>query len=432
MVKKVLEQLEYKNITKNAKKLIYIGLFFILLYFILMYKVYFFLNSPWNIFLHLYTILTSGFLLSRFMIAYFYNDDHSKVYSDELYPSVSFVIACKNEEDSIGKTIDACLRSEYPGKMNCIAVNDGSTDKTYEEMLKCKEKWGDKLKVISFVQNRGKREGMAEGILSSDGEIIIFVDSDSFVDKDAVKIIVEHFIENKDIGAVSGNSHVENKDTNALTKMQSARYGVSYEVFKASESVFGTVTCCPGCFSAYRKEAVLEVLDQWRYQKFLGTRSTFGDDRSLTNFIMRNWKVIYCRTARATTIVPEHYAKFFKQQLRWKKSWIREGTNAGSFIWKKNPIASLSFYTNLIIPIFGPLIIIKILLLDSVMDGKNPIYFMLGVILMSVLFGIYYHLIQQNKYWWYVVMFTIMYTFILVWQMPIALLRIRDTRWGTR
>jgi hyaluronan synthase len=406
--------------------------FIVLLFLLFLYKYYFIQNSSINFVIETYSILTGLFLFSRFILSYYYHDDHSKKFRSSDYPSISFVIACKNEEDSIAKTIRTCFDSSYPGVMDCVAIDDGSTDNTLIEMEKCKKIFGKKLKIVSFPKNLGKREGMASGVINSKNDIIIFVDSDSFVGKESVRHIVEHFINDSKVGAISGNTLVENSEVNLLTKMQSARYGVSYDVFKTSESVFGTVTCCPGCFSAYRREAILQVIDRWLHQKFLGTQSTFGDDRSLTNFVLRKWKVVYCRKAVATTIVPEKYKTFFKQQLRWKKSWVREGMNAGSFIWKKNLIASLSFYINLIIPVAGPFILIRVFLFDGIIKGHNPAFFIAGVVMMSLLFGVYYNFMCRNKNWWYIAFFTLMYTFILVWQMPYAILKIRDTRWGTR
>ena len=76
-----------------------------------------------------------------------------------------------------------------------------------------------------------------------------------------------------------------------LTKMQAVRYFVAFKVVKAAESLFNAVTCCSGCFSAYRREAVMPHLEWWEDQTFLGVESTFGDDRSLTNCVLRDWKV---------------------------------------------------------------------------------------------------------------------------------------------
>lgn len=165
---------------------------------------------------------------------------------------------------------------------------------------------------------------------------------------------------------------------------------------------------------------------------FLGTRSTFGDDRSLTNFVLKKWKVIYCEKAYATTIVPEKYSTYLKQQMRWKKSWIREGTNAAKFMWKKHPVASLSFYSNFLIPIFSPVIVFYAVVLGLFIRGVFPTVFFVGLISLSLLYGLYYYWRSKNGYWWYVVPYAFFYVFILVWQMPYAVLRLKDTKWGTR
>lgn len=382
-----------------------------------------------------YIFVTGLFLLSRFFVVFFYTDSHRKRYTTDKYPSVSFVIAAKNEGASIGRTIETCHASVYPGQVEVIVIDDGSTDSTRPEIVNAQQKLeseGKHVRVITFDTNRGKREAMAEGVLMSNSDLIVFVDSDSFPEKDAIRHIAEHFINDPNIGAVAGNSKVENIDTNMLTKMQAARYAVSFDVFKACEGVFGAVTCCPGCFSAYRRTMVLEVLEEWRNRTFLGTRSTFGDDRSLTNFIVRHWKVAYCRSAIATTIVPEDFSKFMRQQLRWKKSWIREGTMAASFFWRKNIIASLSFYINLIIPIAGPFVVTYALLVPIFYFGHIPAPFLFGVVSLGLLYALYCFWVSRNRYWWYITPFILLYTVVLVWQMPYALFNINDTRWGTR
>ena len=135
---------------------------------------------------------------------------------------------------------------------------------------------------------------------------------------------------------------------NTLTKMQTVRYYVAFSVLKAAESVFSSVTCCSGCCAAYRRSALTPVLDAWLNQKFLGRPATFGDDRSLTNMILRTHKVIYDSKARVSTLVPETYSQFFRQQLRWKKSWVRESLIATTFIWKKPPLMAISFFAGIV------------------------------------------------------------------------------------
>src|SRR5205807_4446793 len=238
-----------------------------------------------------------------------------------------------------------------------VVVDNGSTDGTLREIERARALWPD-LVVIAFDGNRGKREAMAAGARSAHGEILVYVDSDSFLRRDAVREIAQGFAD-ASVAAVAGHTDVANSKRNALTRMQDVRYYVAFRVLKAAESVFGAVTCCPGCFSAYRRQCVLPVLDRWLDQRFLGVRATFGDDRSLTNFLLRHYKVIYSSTAVATTVVPETHAQFLRQQLRWKKSWLRECLIAATFMWKKHPIAAIGFYAQLVFPILAPILLLR-------------------------------------------------------------------------
>jgi hyaluronan synthase len=145
------------------------------------------------------------------------------------------------------------------------------------------------------------------------------------------------------VGGVSGRTDVANTYTNSLTKMQAVRYYIAFRIMKASEGLFNSVTCLSGPLSCYRKDLVLKYSDAWLNQKFLGQKATFGDDRSMTNFILRHNRCDYQDTAVCKTIVPRDYNVFLKQQMRWKRSWLRESVIASLFMWKKEPFMSLCF-----------------------------------------------------------------------------------------
>src|SRR5207245_9263162 len=164
------------------------------------------------------------------------------------------------------------------------------------------------LRCIDLSENRGKRAAVATGIRATTGEIIVFVDSDSAPEAAAVGRIVQAFADPR-VGAVSGITHVRNAGDNVLTRIQAARYFISYALLKAAESVAGAVTCCSGCFAAYRRDAVLPVLDAWEHQRFLGAACTYGDDRSLTNQILRTqWRTRYHAQAESWTKVHHDHA----------------------------------------------------------------------------------------------------------------------------
>jgi hyaluronan synthase len=381
-----------------------------------------------------YGIVTTVFLVSRIPYSYLYRDDHDRVYPDSAYPDVSVVIAAKNEERGIFRTISTCVDSDYPGRVECIVVDDGSTDGTKEEILRAQMFFENKVKLVSFLENKGKREAMAAGINVAKYDIVAFVDSDSFISSLGLRYMVEHFMGNEKIGAVAGNTKVENAETNLLTRMQSIQYAISFDIYKASESVHRSVTCCPGCFSAYRKEAIGPLVDAWKEQNFLGSKGTFGDDRGLTNFVLKWWDVVYCQKAEATTVVPEGFIKYWRQQLRWKKSWIREGIFAGMFMWKKrHPLASLAFYINFSFPIVGPLLAGSVLVKS--VANRSPmtfVIFMLSFILLGLVFALFVRIYRGAKNWAYMPVMSFLFVSLFIWQLPWALVTIRETHWGTR
>lgn len=386
--------------------------------------------SFWTI----YGIIATVFLISRLPYAYLHKDEHSKIYPESAYPDVSIVIAAKNEEKGIFKTITTCMEQQYPGKIECIVIDDGSDDNTSGEVVRAQKIYGDKIKLVVFPENKGKRDAMAVGINSALYEIIVFVDSDSFLAPDAIHHITEHFLADEKIGAVAGNTKVENRNKNLLTRMQSIQYAVSFDIYKAGESVYHSVTCCPGCFSAYRKAAIKPSAHLWKEQKFLGSRGTFGDDRGLTNFVLQGWDIVYCQKARATTTVPEKFIKYWRQQLRWKKSWIREGTFAAMFMWKKkHPLASFGFYTNFSFPIVGPILAGDVLF-NSIM-ARNPllfVFFMFGFILLGIVFALFARVFYGAENWMYMPLFSLLFVLLFIWQVPWALITLRKTHWGTR
>ncbi len=374
-----------------------------------------------------YSIIVGIFILSRFFIAAFYVPPREVGYE----PTATVVVACMNEEDAIDRTIERIHNEGYPhDKLQVVAVNDGSTDNTLAEMLKAQGRHHN-LVVVDFQKNKGKRHGMAIGARLAEGEYIVFVDSDSFLMPGAIHKILQGFV-NPEVAAISGHTDVENLGTNVLTKMQDVRYFVSYRVMKAAEHLFGAVSCCPGCFSAYRKICVLRVLDEWLHQRFLGDYATFGDDRSLTNYLLRHYKVLYDDEALATTIVPENWKQYVKQQCRWKRSWVREFFFAGRWFWRKHPVAAISWYAMTLLPLIAPLVMLNALFIGPLVYGNPAMFYLGGVLVVTLLWCLFYVEKTGRPDWWTGFVFTLTYIFFFSWQGYYAVATMGKTTWGTR
>jgi len=378
-------------------------------------------------YINTYSLCVGVFILSRFILALFYSPPRAAGYE----PKATVIIACRNEEDSIGETLRHAFSEGYPAdKIEVVVVNDGSTDETLKVMMASLAEHPN-LTVVDFEANKGKRHGMAVGALLARGEVLICVDSDSFLLPGAIATVVRGLAD-PTVAAVAGHTDVENAGANLLTKMQDVRYYFSYRVMKAAESLFGAVSCCPGCFSAYRKSCVLAVLDPWLNQRFLGRRVTFGDDRSLTNFLLRRYRVLYDCEALATTLVPERWGKYIRQQCRWKRSWIRELLVAGRFFWRKHPVAAISWYAMSVLPLLAPLVMFNALVLGPLLYGRPAAFYVGGVLVVTLLWSFYYLEKTGRPYWWTAFLFTLTYMGFFSWQGYYAVITMRNTKWGTR
>ena len=407
-------------------------LFIFCIYCILVIKVVTYRSFADDIFFGVYSLLITCYIFSRFLFSFF----HKAVQFDLNYqPSITFVVPAKNEEDNIIETIRRFRQVDYPHELiEVIAINDGSDDNTVGRMYEAQREiapYVARVEVVDWKVNRGKRQGMAEGVKRSRHDIVIFVDSDSFIAPDCVKHLVKYFI-NPKVGAVSGHTDVCSRDTNLLTMMRAIRYYIAFTVYKAAESVFGNVTCCPGCCSAYRRSYLNEFLDDWLYQKFLGEECTFGDDRSLTNYMIRKYHAVYSEEAKAHTVVPDSFGKYMRQQQRWKKSWVRESLIASFFMWKKHPLAAISFYTYIFLAFASPIVFFRAMLWHPIVGGQLPAAYLLGLLLMLLLHGLYYRIKVGPKAWFLAIISFWFNTVLLMWQLPWAIITIRDSRWGTR
>ncbi len=275
---------------------------------------------------------------------------------------------------------------------------------------------------------------MSAGFRIAKGEIIIQLDSDSYIDPRTTRALIEPF-KNRTIGAVCAHADPENADENFLTKMQAAYYFLSFRILKAAESTFFSVFCCSGCSSAYRKDIVLPIMEPWLNEKFLGLPVTWGDDRALTNWVIKlGYKTMYTDKVQAYTICPNNMKTLMKQQVRWKKGWFVNSIFASKFILKKQPFIALTYFFPLIfITLITPFMAVKALIYNPLVNGISPLYYVLGVYLVALIITIYYRIIaKDNKYWPYVMVWSTLNMLVLSFILFYAMFSIQNRKWGTR
>ncbi len=429
-------EIDYRKIFIGS---FYLSIFILVVLLIISLKIYTF--SGWSL-IFIYSIFITTFMFSRVIGSFLYKPYEQRRVArgkEELIknyrPSVTFVVPCKNEEKSIYRTIASCCHVDYPReKIEVIAINDGSTDSTLSEMMRAKEDFSKyDIQIINFKINKGKRHGMEVGFKKSKNEIVIQLDSDSFPLRDSVKEIVKPFVDPR-VGATVGHTDPDNSDINILTKMQNAYYFMSFRALKATESVFDMVFCCSGCFSAYRKSYVLPILDKWLDEKFLGKTVTFGDDRALTNWIIRQgYKTVYVAEAKATTVVPETIKVFLKQQVRWKKGWFINSIRIAPEVVRRDKFVAFTYFLPLIaLTLLTPFIAFKALILNPLFFGIAPWLYIIGILLVAFLMFMHYNYHEGGKYGKYMIAWGILNMTILSYVLVYALFDLRNMAWGTR
>ncbi len=311
-----------------------------------------------NLLIGFYSIIAGLFVITRFLFAAFYHAPREVGFE----PTVTVLVPCYNEGVAIRKTIERIFSSGYPNeKLEVVCVNDGSKDDSLAHMLAAQTRHPH-LVVVNFEKNRGLCHGWGVGTFLARGEFMVCVDSDTFVFPGSLHKLMQGFVD-PTVGGISGHCDIENANVNTLTRLQDVRYYFSYKIMKAAESVFGVVSCLPGCFSAYRRTCVLAVMDKWINATVLGEHGNFADDRSLTNQILRDYRIIYDDQALATTICPENWRQYIRQQARWERSYLREIWKTGKFIWRKNPLPALSWYAMMWMPIVEPFVMLEALVI---------------------------------------------------------------------
>ncbi|KYG29569.1 glycosyltransferase [Alkalihalobacillus trypoxylicola] len=391
-----------------------------------------------NKILYFYSIMAAIFLLSRYIFGLMYrNIPVNKSFE----PGVSIIIPVFNEEKWIHRTIHSCIDQSYPiDKLEVIVVDDCSSDqsvaKAREAIAQINQegklfRTSERLTLYVLEKNSGKREALVEGVKRAKHDLVVFVDSDSFLEPNAICNIVQPF-QDPQMGGVAGRTEVENKFTNTLTKLQTVRYYIAFRIMKAAEATFDAVTCLSGPLSCYRKSLVIEHSDAWLNQRFLGHPATFGDDRSMTNYILKSHRTGYQDQAVCSTIVPSSFRIFLKQQMRWKRSWLRESLRAFSFMYKKEPFMFLFFFVGLIVPIAAPIVVTYNLLYVPFIHGIFPTTFLVGLLLMALLLSFAHLMFKKSKLWLFGLVFVLYYEFVLLWQMPVAWVTFWKSTWGTR
>lgn len=399
------------------------------------------INSTWGypflVITTVFFIFKAGVFLYNLFLYFRYKPIESV--SDELLPTCTIIVPAYNEGKLVLDTLISLANSDFPEqKMQILAIDDGSKDDTWYWMQQAKIKLGDRLSIYQQPKNQGKRHALYRGFELGTGEIFVTVDSDSVVKKDTVRNLVSPFVTNEKCGAVAGNVLVLNNKKAILPKMLNVSFVMSFEFARSAESVLGSVLCTPGALAAYRSEAVYECLPEWINQTFMGQPSDIGEDRAMTNMILKQGhQVLFQRNSYVLTNVPEDYTGLYKMFIRWGRSNVRENLMMAKYVFKdfrKGPkFGTRLLYIDQTLKIIMayPFVLFMLFFI-----AVHPILFLgstlLSIMIVSSFSALFYakrHSISES-FWAY--SYSILFTFGLFWITPYAIATANKSGWLTR
>ncbi|CAJ0840284.1 16971_t:CDS:2 [Entrophospora sp. SA101] len=243
-------------------------------------------------------------------------------------------------------------------------------------------------------------------------EIVLMVDADTKVYPNSLQLLINCMCNDPLIMGVCGETKIANKRDSWVTSIQVFEYYISHHLGKGFESVFGGVTCLPGCFSMYRlksrkgktdwvpiitKPEIVKEYSQNEvetlHQKNL---LLLGEDRFLTTLMLRNFptrKMIFCPKAVCKTTVPSEFKVLLSQRRRWINSTIHNLMElvlvrnlCGTFCFSMQFVVFMELIGTVVLPI--AILLTYALIISMIIRPPQQFDDMIPLIMLGMLLGL--------------------------------------------
>lgn len=170
-------------------------------------------------------------------------------------PTVSIVIAARNEEASIGGKLDNLAALDYPAeRLEVLIASDGSEDGTNELVA---ARAHDRLRLVDLPRG-GKAATLNAAVAQARGDILVFSDANSMFAPDAVRRLVAPFAD-PEVGGVAGDQRYVADGGEAAVAGGERSYWSLDRAIKLAESRGGHVISATGAIYAVRSSLFREV-----------------------------------------------------------------------------------------------------------------------------------------------------------------------------
>jgi poly-beta-1,6-N-acetyl-D-glucosamine synthase len=239
------------------------------------------------------------------------------------FPSTTIIVPCFNEERTVASTLDSLLALEYPKeKLSIIAVDDGSSDGTWQILQRYRDSHG--IKILKK-ENGGKHTALNLALQQTNSELVGCLDADSFVHPEALSKIAPYF-KDQETMAVTPAIVVHNP-SNILQHIQKAEYNIGLFVRRMLCNL-NALHVTPGPFSIFRK-AVFDKIGGYRH----------GHNTEDMELAMRmqkhHMKIENSIESLVYTVTPRTLRALYKQRVRWVYGFLKNTIDHKDVFFKK-------------------------------------------------------------------------------------------------
>ncbi|MCJ1310935.1 Chitin synthase, class 3 [Agyrium rufum] len=350
-----------------------------------------------------------------------------------------------------------------------VIVKCGTPDELNKSKPGNRGKRDSQIILMSFLQKVMFDERMTElefemfnglwkitGISPDFYEMVLMVDADTKVFPDSLTHMVSAMVKDPEIMGLCGETKIANKRVSWVTMIQVFEYFISHHLSKSFESVFGGVTCLPGCFCMYRIKApkggqnywvpilanpdVVEhysenVVDTLHKKNLL----LLGEDRYLSTTMLKTFpkrKQVFVPQAVCKTTVPEQFSVLLSQRRRWINSTVHNLMElvlvrdlCGTFCFSMQFVVFIELIGTLVLP--AAIAFTFYLIVISIVRKPVPV---IPLILLALILGLPAFLIVLTAHRWSYVVWMLIYLLSLpIWNfvLPInAYWKFDDFSWG--
>ncbi|MCJ1435857.1 Chitin synthase, class 3 [Xylographa pallens] len=350
-----------------------------------------------------------------------------------------------------------------------IIVKCGTPDELKKSKPGNRGKRDSQIIIMSFLQKVMFDERMTEleyemfnglwritGISPDFYEVVLMVDADTKVFPDSLTHMVSAMVKDPEIMGLCGETKIANKRASWVTMIQVFEYFISHHLSKSFESVFGGVTCLPGCFSMYRIKAPKGGQNYWvpilanpdvveHYsENVVNTLHKknlllLGEDRYLSTLMLKTFpkrKQVFVPQAVCKTTCPEQFSVLLSQRRRWINSTIHNLMElvlvrdlCGTFCFSMQFVVFIDLVGTLVLP--AAITFTFYLIIISIVKKPVPV---IPLILLALILGLPAVLIVLTAHRWSYVVWMLIYLLSLpIWNFVLptyAYWKFDDFSWG--